>query len=97
VGRRVAACPGGCLVWRESKPIAAGGSSAGWWSVASVALGVEGVAGGGGPVEVLVVGGGHDPSLAVGDAVMVAAQQSQVGEVGVAIVFPVGDVVGVAP
>jgi hypothetical protein len=33
-----------------------------------VALGVEGVAGGGGPGEVLVVGGGHDPALAVGDA-----------------------------
>ena len=39
----------------------------------------------------------HGPAVAVGDAVVVAAQQGEVGEVGGAVVVPVDDVVGVAP
>ncbi len=71
-------------------------SWAGWWS-AEVALAVEDVAGGGGPGEVLVGGGGHGPAVAVGDAVVAAAQQGEVGDVGGAAVFVPVDVVGVAP
>jgi hypothetical protein len=44
---------------------------------------------------VAVVGGG--PSGSVDDVVVVVAEQDEVGEVGGSAVFPVDDVVGVAP
>jgi hypothetical protein len=52
---------------------------------------------GGGPGEVVLVVDGEGPAGAVGDAVVVSAEQGEVVEVGWAAVLPVVDVVGVAP
>ncbi len=74
------------------------GRVAGWaGGLSVVALAGEVVAGGGGPVGGLVVVEGHGPAVAVGDAVVVAAEGDEVGEVGGAALLPGGGVVEVAP
>ena len=62
-----------------------------------VALGVEGLAGGGGPGEPAVVGRVEGPAGAVGDAVVVPTEGDEPVEVGGAAVAPQVEVVDVAP
>ena len=92
LGARVGA-PGAPDRWH--RPRGRCRSGAGSVGGEAVLLGVEGAAAGGGPVEGAVAVCGHGPAVAVGDAVVEAAEAGEVPQVGGSAVVPPPDVVEV--